>query len=227
MKKKIMIVLCMIAIMALFSGCSSGGSKEIYTTQNAQEKEAKEITDKFIKKIQKEDYDNIKSCIYIPDNRFIRDEDISWYIKRCGLADIEGMSKKRILLTGMEEGNANIDEANNANASSKNLTYTTEDGTDYTITAVQDKDNHWKVYMPDVYATNYSYSANKSLTTYINDIEVTSDYIDSNMSSDDNYVTYKIPYVPSKEFTIKTSDGDQVNVTSQNNNIQLEKTKKK
>ena len=48
--------------------------------------------------------------------------------------------------------------------------------------------------MPDIYVSNYKYKAEKSLTTYINGIEVTSDYIEkSNGVVDDNYTTYDIP----------------------------------
>ena len=60
--------------------------------------------------------------------------------------------------------------------------------------------------MPDIYVSNYKYKAEKSLTTYINGIEVTSDYIEkSNGVVDDNYTTYDIPFVPNREFTITSS----------------------
>lgn len=40
MKKKIVLFLCVMGIMTVLTGCSSG-SKEIYTPQNIQEKKAK------------------------------------------------------------------------------------------------------------------------------------------------------------------------------------------
>ena len=39
MKKKIVLFLCVMGIMTVLTGCSSG-SKEIYTPQNIQEKKA-------------------------------------------------------------------------------------------------------------------------------------------------------------------------------------------
>ena len=60
MKKKIVLFLCVMGIMTVLTGCSSG-SKEIYTPQNIQEKKAKKVADKFVKKVQKEDYKDIKS----------------------------------------------------------------------------------------------------------------------------------------------------------------------
>ena len=81
----------------------------------------------------------------------------------------------------------------NNNATTRKLTYTTEDSEDYEIILVQDRNNDWKIYMPDIYVSNYKYKAEKSLTTYINGIEVTSDYIEkSNGVVDDNYTTYDI-----------------------------------
>ena len=62
MKKKIVLFLCVMGIMTVLTGCSSG-SKEIYTPQNIQEKKAKKVADKFVKKVQKEDYKDIKSYI--------------------------------------------------------------------------------------------------------------------------------------------------------------------
>ena len=53
MKKKIVLFLCVMGIMTVLTGCSSG-SKEIYTPQNIQEKKAKKVSDKFVKKVQKE-----------------------------------------------------------------------------------------------------------------------------------------------------------------------------
>lgn len=52
MKKKIVLFLCVMGIMTVLTGCSSG-SKEIYTPQNIQEKKAKKVSDKFVKKVQK------------------------------------------------------------------------------------------------------------------------------------------------------------------------------
>ena len=49
MKKKIVLFLCVMGIMTVLTGCSSG-SKEIYTPQNIQEKKAKKVADKFVKK---------------------------------------------------------------------------------------------------------------------------------------------------------------------------------
>lgn len=226
MKRKILIILCMIGIMAALTGCGSS-DKELYTPKNIQEKQAKKVADKFVKRVQKEDYKNIRSCIYIPDNTFIKDEDVSWYLERSDLEDIVGMSKKQILLTNMEKDNTVINDSDNTNASVKKLTYTTEDGTDYELMLVQDKNNEWKVYMPDMYATNFKFTADKNLITYINGIEVTSDYIDeTNGAAIGDYVAYDIPYVPSREFTISTSDGTKENVTSSDDNVQIEKTKK-
>lgn len=64
MKKKIVLFLCIMGIMAVLTGCASS-SKEIYTPQNIQEKKAKKVADKFVKKVQKEDYKDIKSYIFI------------------------------------------------------------------------------------------------------------------------------------------------------------------
>lgn len=52
MKKKIVLFLCIMGIMAVLTGCASS-SKEIYTPQNIQEKKAKKVADKFVKKVQK------------------------------------------------------------------------------------------------------------------------------------------------------------------------------
>ena len=107
------------------------------------------------------------------------------------------------------------------------ITYTTEDSEDYEIILVQDRNNDWKIYMPDIYVSNYKYKAEKSLTTYINGIEVTSDYIEkSNGVVDDNYTTYDIPFVPNREFTITSSDGFEENVTSNDSDVQIDKNKK-
>ena len=211
MKKKIVLFLCIMGIMAVLTGCASS-SKEIYTPQNIQEKKAKKVADKFVKKVQKEDYKDIKSYIYIPDNTFIKDDDVS---------------KKQIVLTNMEKDNTVIDDSDNNNATTRKLTYTTEDSEDYEIILVQDRNNDWKIYMPDIYVSNYKYKAEKNLTTYINGIEVTSDYIEkSNGVVDDNYTTYDIPFVPNREFTITSSDGFKENVTSNDSDVQIEKNKK-
>ena len=170
---------------------------------------------------------DIKSYIYIPDSTFIKDDDVSWYIERSNLEDIVGMSKKQIVLTNMEKDNTVIDDSDNNNATTRKLTYTTEDSEDYEIILVQDRNNDWKIYMPDIYVSNYKYKAEKSLTTYINGIEVTSDYIEkSNGVVDDNYTTYDIPFVPNREFTITSSDGFEENVTSNDSDVQIDKNKK-
>ena len=81
--------------------------------------------------------------------------------------------------------------------------------------------------MPDIYVADYKYKAEKSLTTYINGIEVTSDYIEKNNGVvDDNYITYNIPYVPNRQFTITSSDGFKENLTSNDSDVQIEKSKK-
>lgn len=43
---------------------------------------------------------------------------------------------------------------------------------------------------------------------------------------DDNYITYNIPYVPNRQFTITSSDGFKENVTSNDSDVQIEKSKK-
>lgn len=226
MKKRILIVLCLMGIMAVFAGCGNS-NKELYTPQNLQEKQAKKVADKFVKRVQKKDYKDIRSYIYIPDNTFIKDEDVSWYLERSDLEDIVGMSHKQILLTSMEKDNTMINDSDNANASVKKLIYTIEDGTDYEIMLVQDKNNKWKIYMPDIYATDFKYIADKRLITYINGVKVTDNYIDeTNGVAIGNYVAYDIPYVPNREFTISTSDGVKENVTSSDDSVQIDKIKK-
>lgn len=54
MKKKIVLFLCVMGIMTVLTGCSSG-SKEILYTSKYTEKKAKKVSDKFVKKVQKED----------------------------------------------------------------------------------------------------------------------------------------------------------------------------
>ena len=116
-----------------------------------------------MKKVQKEDYKDIKSYIYIPDSTFIKDDDVSWYIERSNLEDIVGMSKKQIVLTNMEKDNTVIDDSDNNNATTRKLTYTTEDSEDYEIILVQDRNNDWKIYMPDIYVSNYKYKDRKKV----------------------------------------------------------------
>ena len=53
MKKKIVLFLCIMGIMAVLTGCASS-SKEIYTPQNIQEKKAKKERKRLLKQYKKE-----------------------------------------------------------------------------------------------------------------------------------------------------------------------------
>ena len=82
MKKLFGLVLLVLLAISITACGGSSDTVEPYEVENKQEQEEKEVADSFLKKVKKEDFDDLKSCVYVPGGAIISNDDIKWLIPR-------------------------------------------------------------------------------------------------------------------------------------------------
>ena len=111
--KKLLGIAMLIILAIGVTGCGgSSNDTEEYEPQNKQEQQEKKVADRFLKKIKKEDYDDLKSCVYLPEGALITDADIKWLIPRSDFSDLIG-NKMEVVLTEIGDANVTLNEDDN------------------------------------------------------------------------------------------------------------------
>lgn len=192
-KRKWFILIMIIVVSVTISGCmmkiSESFDENIETESETSVEEG--ITAKaetqvrdFIKKVNLQDYDGISQIVYMPQNAFVRDEDIKWYIDRSPLADITGIKIN------------NLDIKIDGDAVKKNIAvYINKKG--YLVPLVLDKDNNWKIQLPDLYVENWTLKVPKDCSVLVDNTRI--DKYKSKVSITDEYDTYLFPAITKKE----------------------------
>ena len=105
-RKKAIIYLCSLAIAtaAFSAGCTrlSEGSEnsDVSFEANAENLEegsvakAENCVKNFINAINTQNFDGIADMIYLPENAFVSDKNVEWYLQRSGVSDITGVKIK-------------------------------------------------------------------------------------------------------------------------------------
>lgn len=218
--KKLLGIAMLIILAIGVTGCGgSSNDTEEYEPQNKQEQQEKKVADRFLKKIKKEDYDDLKSCVYLPEGALITDEDIKWLIPRSDFSDLIG-NKMEVVLTEIGDANVTLNEDDNIDPSCYTLKYVGENEAEYDVIVIQDKKNDWYVYLDGLYSTDFTCYVKKGAILYLNDMEVPMDYITDD--EDKDYDEYTIPYVPNREFKLRADKGGEIAVTPNSTDVTIE-----
>lgn len=215
----ISLVLLILLAVTLTACGGSSDTVEPYEVENKQEQEEKEVADTFLKKVKKEDFDDLKSCVYVPDGAFINNDDIKWMIPRSDFSDLIG-NKLELELTSIEEYNLDLNEDDNINPTCNALKYIGSNEAEYDVIVIQDKNNNWYVYLDGLYSTDFTCYVKKGAILYLNDVEVPMDDISND--EDKDYDEYTIPYVPNREFKLRADNGEDVAVTPNSSDVTIE-----
>lgn len=219
MKKLFGLVLLVLLAISITVCGGSSDTVEPYEVENKQEQEEKEVADSFLKKVKKEDFDDLKSCVYVPGGAIISNDDIKWLIPRSDFSDLIG-NKMKVELTSIEESDLKLDEDDNIDPSCNVLKYVGANGSEFDVTVIQDKNNDWYVYLDGLYETDFTCYVKKGAILYLNDAEVPMDDITND--EDKDYDEYTIPYVPTREFKLRADKGEEISVTPNSSDVTIE-----
>ena len=170
-RKKAIIYLCSLAIAtaAFSAGCTrlSEGSEnsDVSFEANAENLEegsvakAENCVKNFINAINTQNFDGIADMIYLPENAFVSDKNVEWYLQRSGVSDITGVKIK------------NFDVEISDGALTKDATvYINKSG--YQLSLAMDTDNQWKIVMNDMFVENWSLKVPKGCTITVDGVDV-------------------------------------------------------
>lgn len=210
MEKKIISVFFIIFCFAfLTAGCGKKEQTSIATTK--AEEEVLDVSIKLINKIEKEDYKNLKDLIYLPEQSFVTNEDIVWFLPRTNLADLIG---KRTDVSALEFGEGNVPtNVTESETVAKTITYQSleNENKSYELLYVLNSENKWKLYLENFLVDEFNFVADKNLNINVNGKDIDASYITNNYTGSDapskNSVVYTIPNVPNKEIPIKITQG--------------------
>lgn len=207
MKKKVLcFVLCS---MLLFLSVGCGKHNETIATTKAEEK-ILEVSAEFINKIEKEDYENLKDYIFLPEHSFVTDADIKWFLPRTQMADLIG---KRTDVVPLEFSDGNVPSgASETDTVAKTIIYQAENADDaYELLYVLDKNNEWKLYLENFLVEEFTFVADRNLNIKVNGIDIDSSYIEEEYTGSNapskNSVVYKLQNVPNRELPITIQQG--------------------
>jgi len=144
----------------------------------------------FITAVNLQKYDSISSYINMPENSFISDENIKWYITRTALADITGVS--------MDTPNIKVSDG----AVEKNVIVTINKQA-YSFDMELDTNNEWKIILPELYVNNWSLKIPKGCTIEVNNENVDKHKVPATVI--DEYDTYTFPAISKQKITVVTT----------------------
>jgi hypothetical protein len=158
--------------------------------EGALEKAQKVMRD-FVEAVNLQNYDGITEKVYKPDNSFLNDTNIEWYISRSALADITGININKLDIE-ISEG-----------ALKKTATVRINK-TGYQFEMELDPSNDWKVVLPELYVENWSIKIPKGCSVTIDNKSI-EDYR-APSAAIDLYDTYTFPAIASNQtYEVKTT----------------------
>lgn len=200
-RKKAIIYLCSLAIAtaAFSAGCTrlSEGSEnsDVSFEANAENLEegsvakAENCVKNFINAINTQNFDGIADMIYLPENAFVSDKNVEWYLQRSGVSDITGVKIK------------NFDVEISDGALTKDATvYINKSG--YQLSLAMDADNQWKIVMNDMFVENWSLKVPKGCTITVDGVDV--DQYKIQATAIDVYDTYTFPAIAKQSVQVDT-----------------------
>lgn len=183
-------------------GCTR--KKEASVANTKAEKAIALQSAEFVNKIEKEDYKNLLSYIYLPEDHFVTNDDIIWFLPRTSFSDLIGMRTDLALVSFEETSTPSGVEENGTVA--KNVLYQSVEDSDvnYQLLYVLNKNNEWKLYLPDFLISEWSFVCSKDCDIQVNGKPVDQSYIEETYSGNEikNGVKYKIPNVPKKKISV-------------------------
>ena len=202
-RKKAIIYLCSLAIAtaAFSAGCTrlSEGSdnSDVSFEANAENLEegsvakAENCVKNFINAINTQNFDGIADMIYLPENAFVSDKNVEWYLQRSGVSDITGVKIK------------NFDVEISDGALTKDATvYINKSG--YQFSLAMDADNQWKIVMNDMFVENWSLKVPKGCTITVDGVDVDQYKIPATaIDVYDTYMTKRIIGIPGDKVSIQ------------------------
>lgn len=211
MPKKIIFVVIIVAVLVVaLKGC---GNKEeetqIMTTKSEEEIAA--ASAKFINMIEKEEYKGLIDYIYLPEEVFVTNEDIEWFLPRTNLEDLVG-KRTDVGILGFEDASVPSDISESTTVA-KTVTYQSLENADdtYEMLYVLNRDNKWKLYIPGFLVSEFSFIADKNVGLKVNGVEIDSSYITDTYTEEDapskNSVVYTLHNVPNKKIPIVITQG--------------------
>lgn len=226
-KKNLFFIILIIACIAFFSTqCRKNNTEETSIATTKAEEEILKSSSNFINNIEKENYKNIKEDIYLPDNCFVTNEDIIWFLPRTNISDLIG---KRTDVAPLKFENANIDSnISEVDTVAKTITYQSLESKDkaYEMTYILNDKNEYKLYLNNFLIRTFSFVADKNLDINVNGTNIDASYITKEYTGSDapseNSVVYTIPNVPNKEIPITITQGKNskvVRVNTGNQNL--------
>lgn len=201
-RKKAIIYLCSVAISAaaFSAGCTrlseSPEDPGVSFEGNADNLEegsvakAENCVKNFINAINTQDFAGISDMIYLPENAFVSDKNVEWYLQRSGVSDITGVKIK------------NFDVELSDGALQKDATvYVNKTG--YRLSLAMDSDNQWKIVMNDMFVENWSLKVPKGCTISVDGEDVTQYKIQA--GAIDVYDTYTFPAISKQSVQVDTT----------------------
>lgn len=215
MKKlwKVLLVLVITIVILVFMGCSTKKNppaaseappKKIQET--AAERSIKKLTKDFLTKIMAGNLSHLEDNILIPNNSFITEEDIIWYIPRSQVSDF---LDTKVTYEIAEIKASEKEEDKNI---SKYVTIKVDER-EYILNVALDDKNEWKFNFPDMFLQNWKFIVGDDVSVLINGITVNDSYIEGaytgNDAVNDHCVIYSIPYIVKREIKLTLIKGSQ------------------
>lgn len=215
MKKlwKALLVLVITIVILVFMGCSTKKNppaaseappKKIQET--AAERSIKKLTKDFLTKIMAGNLSHLEDNILIPNNSFITEEDIIWYIPRSQVSDF---LDTKVTYEIAEIKASEKEEDKNI---SKYVTIKVDER-EYILNVALDDKNEWKFNFPDMFLQNWKFIVGDDVSVLINGITVNDSYIEGaytgNDAVNDHCVIYSIPYIVKREIKLTLIKGSQ------------------
>lgn len=215
MKKlwKALLVLVITIVILVFMGCSTKKNppaaseappKKIQET--AAERSIKKLTKDFLTKIMVGNLSHLEDNILIPNNSFITEEDIIWYIPRSQVSDF---LDTKVTYEIAEIKASEKEEDKNI---SKYVTIKVDER-EYILNVALDDKNEWKFNFPDMFLQNWKFIVGDDVSVLINGITVNDSYIEGaytgNDAVNDHCVIYSIPYIVKREIKLTLIKGSQ------------------
>lgn len=193
MRKNIFLIAMMAAVLSsTVTGCTkfSEDFSEEVEMQNPENQEegliskAESRMKNFITAVNTQNYEEITEMIDMPENAFVTDKHVEWYITRTALADITGVKINRLSI-----------DVNEGALKKKVEVYVNKEG--YAFDMVLDGNNEWKIVLPDLYVENWTLKVPKGCSATVDDKDISIYKLPD--TEIENYDTYRFPAIAKEQ----------------------------
>lgn len=148
----------------------------------------------FIKAVKLQNYDGITNMINLPDNAFVIDDDVKWFVEHSALGNITGSNEENHVVSVEDSDGLSVQKKVSIKVGKKA----------FSLVLVLNDESEWKINLPALVQEKWVMDIPKGCSVTMNEMEV-SVFKREDLTSADKYDEYVFPAIAKRPYKIRVT----------------------